>query len=198
MMVSREELFKPEKIVFSKKVYYWWKFEGRYYHMTFLQGCKNVVKWFPIIWRDRDYDHSYILSVIKFKLEKQAKYLDSKNRFISTPSKVKYMNICSDLLDRLINDTYGLEYQDYIDTKFYSKLSDIKGNNNEDYYELEIETANDRLDDYFRKYKLVYKKLSKTIDDRHSISVRIGCLNHERARKLLFKILDEKIEGWWD
>lgn len=28
----------------------------------------------------------------------------------------------SDLLDRLINDTYGLEYQDYIDTKFYSKL----------------------------------------------------------------------------
>lgn len=196
-MVSREELFKSEKIAFYKKVYYWWKFEGRYYHMTFLQGCKNVMKWFPIIWRDRDYDHSYILSVIKFKLEKQAKYLDSKNRFISTPSNVKYMNICSDLLDRLINDTYGLEYQDYIDTKFYSKLSDIKGNNNEDYYELKIETANDRLDDYFRKYKLVYKKLSK-IDDRHSISVRIGCLNHERARKLLFKILDEKIEGWWD
>ena len=92
-------------------------------------------------------------------------------------------------------------YQTYQIVKDIEKLThfieEILVDNNEDYYELKIETANDRLDDYFRKYKLVYKKLSK-IDDRHSISVRIGCLNHERARKLLFKILDEKIEGWWD
>jgi hypothetical protein len=195
---NREELFTHVEIGFWKKAYYWWKFDGRYLHKTFLQGCKNLVKWFPIIWKDRDYDHSYIFSVIKFKLEKQAKYLDFKDRFESTPNKVKYMNICSRLLERLMNDTYGLEYQNYIDTNFYSKLSDYKGEDNGDYYELEIETSNDRLDDYFRKHKSVYNKISNKTDDRHSIALKIAQTNHNRARKLLFKILEEHIEGWWD
>jgi hypothetical protein len=28
--------------------------------------------------------------------------------------------------------------------------------------------------------------------------MNIAYLNHDRARKLLFKIMEENIEGWWD
>jgi hypothetical protein len=28
--------------------------------------------------------------------------------------------------------------------------------------------------------------------------MNIGHINHSRARKLLFKIMEENIEGWWD
>jgi hypothetical protein len=35
-------------------------------------------------------------------------------------------------------------------------------------------------------------------DDKHVIAMNIAHLNHDRARKLLFKIMEENIEGWWD
>jgi hypothetical protein len=44
-----------------------------------------------------------------------------------------------------------------------------------------------------------------SIEDRDSeeetkqvIAMNIGHINHNRARKLLFNILESQIEGWWD
>jgi hypothetical protein len=30
------------------------------------------------------------------------------------------------------------------------------------------------------------------------LAMNVAHLNHERARKLLFKIMEENIERWWD
>ena len=35
-------------------------------------------------------------------------------------------------------------------------------------------------------------------DDKQLIAMNIGYINHDRARKMLFKIMEENIEGWWD
>jgi hypothetical protein len=35
-------------------------------------------------------------------------------------------------------------------------------------------------------------------EDKQVIAMNIGHINHDRARKLLFKIMEENIEGWWD
>ena len=35
-------------------------------------------------------------------------------------------------------------------------------------------------------------------DDKQSIAMNIAHLNHSRAHKLLFRIIEENIEGWWD
>ena len=81
-----------------------------------------------------------------------------------------------------------------------------------DYKQLEIETTSERFDDYFKKYPLVYKKVLTNkelqifgievrdgeIDAKQRIAMNIGRYNHERARKLLFKIMEENIEDWWD
>ena len=34
--------------------------------------------------------------------------------------------------------------------------------------------------------------------DGERIHVAMGCIRHEKARKLLFKILEQRIEHWWD
>jgi hypothetical protein len=36
------------------------------------------------------------------------------------------------------------------------------------------------------------------IDVKQRIAMNIGYYNHNRARKLLFKIMEENIEYWWD
>jgi hypothetical protein len=35
-------------------------------------------------------------------------------------------------------------------------------------------------------------------DMKRVIAQNIAHLNHDRARKLLFKIMEENIEGWWN
>jgi len=50
----------------------WWKFEGRYYHKDIINGVKNLYKWFPIVWKDRDHDHYFIYETLRFKLEQHA------------------------------------------------------------------------------------------------------------------------------
>ena len=35
-------------------------------------------------------------------------------------------------------------------------------------------------------------------DNKQIIAMNIGHINHDRARKLLFKIMEESIESWWD
>ena len=46
---------------------------------NFISKIKNIVRWFPIIWNDGDYDDSYIMEILKFKLSNQANYISKKD-----------------------------------------------------------------------------------------------------------------------
>ena len=39
----------------------------------FINSIKNLIKWFPIIWRDRDWDYAYIEDILLFKLNNMHK-----------------------------------------------------------------------------------------------------------------------------
>ena len=60
-----------------------------------------------------------------------------------------------------------------------------------------IETLKENLSDFFSKYPRIYKKY-RMEKDKKLIARKISQENHNRAKKLLFKILEEKIEYWWD
>ena len=51
------------------KVIRWVKYDAKYLHLDIIRGVKNLIRWFPTIWKDRDYDHSYIYEVLRVKLE---------------------------------------------------------------------------------------------------------------------------------
>ena len=55
----------------------------------------------------------------------------------------------------------------------------------------------DNLDEYFAKYPKQYKKYADE-DERWVIAFKIAQHNQDRSRKLLFKIMERHIEGWWD
>jgi hypothetical protein len=63
---------------------------------------------------------------------------------------------------------------------------------------MESTTTRDDLADYFIKYKRQYELIDKTDKDTHHIAIEIARNNQERSRKLLFKIMEENISGWWD
>lgn len=199
-----KDLFEDRpKLNLWDKVSLWWNFEGRYYHKFLREGIKNIIYWFPIIWKDRNWDHSYIYIMLQHKLKAQAKYIGSKDRHTRAQQDAKRMTICVNLIQKLQDDFYGLEYTDYAeDLHWFETINDGTGNST-----WEHENVWEKYDDYFAKYPLIYKKvmagegvfpLKGREDDKQVIAMNIAHLNEARAHKLLFKIIEQDINSWWD
>ena len=200
-MIDFGEKEKPNSF---KKIGLWWKFSGRYYHSDFIQGVKNLWKWFPTIWKDRDWDQGFIYEIIKVKLKNQSDYIGSRNTFISTKRNSELMKLTTRLIQRCQDDFYELEIMDYQEIK----LKFVPTDETEKWFRMEDTIVSERFDEYFKKYPLQYKRvLSGEINrfDREAeekekivIGMEIAHENQERCRKLLFKIMERHIDGWWD
>lgn len=166
----------------------------RYYIRTFVKGIKNLIRWFPIIWKDRDWDHHFIFEILKFKLKNQAEYIGKKGNHISAKRDAERMMLCVRLLERVQTEYYGLEYQDYnkIDLEF------IDSKTHPGKYEMKFTEISENFDEYFKKYPLIYKKVFEPGMKKSQIAFRMALINEERANKLLFKILEGNIRKWWD
>ena len=168
------------------------------------QGIINLWKWFPIIWKDRDWDDHFIWEILKNKLVWQAKYIGKHDRHTTAELDVRRMLICAKLMDNIQDEFYSGEYMDYYE-------SNIEWIHHSDGYEMKTQITSEHFDDYFKKYPLVYTKIltdnklqifkiegDSESDVKERIAMNIGLYNHIRSKKLLFKIMEENIESWWD
>lgn len=207
--MEREYFEDRKRPSFIEKIRLWWKFEGRYYLKNFKEGIKKLWYWFPVIWKDKDYDHSYIYEVLKHKLKSQALYIGSRDIHTRADQDSRRMLICANLIDKLQEGYYEIEYADYIEDRSWFEPYKDK-DSKEELYEWKNEIVSENIDDFFKKYPLVYKrvingegpfKLNKKDSDseyKKTIAMNISHINKKRAHKLLFKIMEENIEAWWD
>lgn len=183
-----------------QKIKRWFKYEGRYYHRDLIQGIKNLWRWFPLIWKDRDWDDHYIWVLLEKKLANQAKYIGDRDFHMNAKRDAERMMTCVRLINKVREEYYQSEYTDYHKCEFH--WDDIP--DKPDYSELRIEELSEDFDDYFKKYPRIYKhvlKMDKTPfkrSEKSGIAMNISRINHSRAKKLLFKMLEEHIESWWD
>ena len=194
---------RPRPNVF-RRIYLWWNHDGKYYHKYFKQGVKNLWYWFPIIWKDRNWDDHYIFEVVKHKLKAQAKYIGNQDRHTRAQLDAKRMRLCVKLIELIQDETYQMEYMDYHkDRVWFTDCEDKPG-----YSIYNSEEVWENYDAFFKKYPLVYKRVMKgegpfTLNGRDEsdmkriIAMNIAHINQERVHKLLFKILEQNIRGWW-
>jgi len=204
-LIGKDFFEDRSKLNLWDKISLWWTFDGKYYHKFLKHGIKNIIYWFPIIWKDRNWDHDYIFRLLQHKLKAQSKYIGSNNRHTRAQYDAQRMNICVNLMQKLQDSFYDLEYMDYAKERhWFEPCKDREG-----YSTWESKTLYENFDVYFKKYPLVYKKVMKgegpfTLDGKDEddlkkvIAMNIAHLNQDRARKLLFKIMEENIEKWWD
>ena len=200
-----EDLKNRPRPNFFRRIWLWWEHDGKYYHKYFIQGVKNIIYWFPVIWKDRNWDGHYIFEILQHKLVAQANYIGKRDFHTRAQLDAKRMRLCVKLIKKVQEEDYTMEYMDYAkDRVWFTDCEDRPGSslyNSEEIWE--------KYDEYFAKYPLVYKKVLKgegvfTLNGRDDsemkrvIAMNIAHLNHDRARKLLFKIMEENIEGWWD
>jgi hypothetical protein len=181
----------------------WWDHEGKYYHKMFRTGVKNLIYWFPIIWKDRNWDSHYIFEILSHKIKAQSKYIGERDIHTRAKRDVEVMMSCVRLMKLVQEEFYSMEYSDYHKTKhWFEDIEDRPGLST-----WESKLLEENFDDYFAKYPLIYKRvlngeghfnLDGRREDKQIIAMNIAHINHDRARKLLFKIMEEHIERWWD
>lgn len=168
----------------------------------FFKRIRNLYRWFPIIWKDQDWDDWYIFEILKFKIRNQADYIGYHDRHMRAKRDAEIMYTCYRLMDDVQNEFYSSEYFDY----YEQELKFIDSESHPGMYEMDLgEIKRDNLNTYFAKYPRIYKQVVEgkiktpfKTDTKQGIAIAMGHVNQERAHKLLFKILEQNITRWWD
>ena len=190
-----------------RRIWLWWHHDGKYLHKTIKWGIQNLIYWFPVIWKDRNWDSHYIFEVMKHKLVSQADYIGRRDFHTRAQQDARIMRLCVKLMGLVQDEFYSSEYSDYHKTKHWFEDIDEKPG----YSSWESRLLEENFDDYFKKYPLIYKRVlngegifplgdhdNVSTDKKQRIAMNIGYINHDRTKKLLFKIMGEHIEEWWD
>jgi len=180
-----------------------YKLKDNFYFIKY--GIQNLYIWFPIIWKDRDWDHEYLYEIIELKIKNMLILQKKHGEFTYNTLIIRDMKICLKLLDRIINDHYMDERNNYVSHKHsFVRIE------NSDLFEIESDLIKNNLSTYINKYPLdmkktysyYYKILKKydndMNDERTQERLTLYCaqLRKEKAKQLLFRILGDKVENW--
>lgn len=160
----------------------------------FFRKLTNLIDWLPVIWNDYPYDYSSIYTILDKKLNKMLVFFESGNVWQSDESlkpTIKELKLVISLLDKIREDFYGLEYMEYLEEDM--EFIPIE---NDDCYELEFKLKKDNLDEYFKKYHV--KNIPTDFTERKKLAIQISRKKEEQCKRLFFKLLNDKIERWWD
>lgn len=170
----------------------------------FFEGVYNIIKWIPTIYKDKDWDQWHIYNM----LEKKLLYTRNNLLELGYSEKCPFVNrditICLNLISLLKDESYTLEYQDYCDEEIV--FTPVE---NTDTSKLDIILHSETYDAYFKSNMSTYRNVLKYLEkNKHRYSVEItdkglqartlSRFKHDKARKLLFSIMESKIEQWWD
>jgi len=144
----------------------------------FFRNIKNIIRWIPVLWSDRDWDHGFIYILLHKKLEHMEEFFRSDKSYTSDATEVaEEIKAAKELAYRLFKNNYLNE-----------ALIDFENK----YGENAIFTVANFEDG----------KLTWTVDDEKMEMFRKACrdsdINYETDKEKLFDLMKEKVNGWWD
>lgn len=165
-----------------------------------IEGIINIFKWIPVIYKDKNWDSHYIFEILKFKLIQQRKELVAANRHMGVEALNKDITLCLNLIERIQEDYYDLEYMDYCKNDY--NWIPCENEEHPDCSELDIVHVSENFDNFFSKYKCSVRKVLRKdrslSSNKSKLALRLAQHNQRRCQELLFKVLNERIKHWWD
>jgi len=157
----------------------------------FFWRIKNTWSWTKFAWNIRWYEYTDIYGIIKFSLQKTIEHFESSQvQHTDTQRDVEYMRLCIKLIDRLQTD--------YYDERMEEELQKRWGN-----YRDAVKVKREFKDDDI----LVLFEIKRELEVTEADSKRYNkdfkkTLNYwrgkqQKAKRLLFNILNNRIEHWW-
>lgn len=152
----------------------------RSFYYDFKYGIKNLIKWFPVIWGDRDWDFAFLFALLEKKFALYEKEWSTKAKFIADSKKqVKRFKICKEICRRLKDDWYYHENTFMFHDKKWGEFN-IK----------------ESIDSSFR-FSRKNTKSKEDIDLETKESLRLYIVENER-KKADMELLQMYIRKYWN
>jgi len=177
---------KVKNIYFSLRGFYYRNLTPSTLYYRTKYGIRNLIVWFPIIWRDRDFDHAYLFTMLEYKFSRMEKLFRKYGHLVSSDRNAHTTMICKNLCKRLADDDY---------TNPYEK----RNRPHTEWFRKKLQEAMHReLDEkgcivIVRHYKLDEPD-SRWILPAHEHEVYLA----DQDLELLCKLIQKHSRGWWD
>jgi hypothetical protein len=149
-----------------------------------ITGIKNLIKWFPIIWNDKQWDYYYFYKILYHKLKLMEEFWKSDEPVSAKTEKTaKQIMIAKNLAKRLMENNYldnalmwhKQKYPDYLD----KALSIVPYKDNPKIYMYVDKNPVDAQESF--------RRCGKHAD-----------YMEKQDKDMLFNLLKKYIERWWD
>lgn len=159
-----------------KKLFYMFYWTDLYYDIKF--GIMSIIKYFPIVWKMRNWDYVYLFEMQKFQLSILLKTLKQGHEIKKTRiPKQKNIQRCIVLLNNLIEDNYhercGFDHNRI-------NFKSIPDKNNPEITNFVNVHSNPQS---YKEIRNIFNKSEKL---------------QKQELKELFSILENGVLGWWD
>jgi len=151
-------------------------------------GFSNLITWFPVIWKDRNWDHYFIYVMLRHKLHLMEQLIRHHGMHVNNIKDADGIKKCVLLLDRLIADEYGENAFMPHDKKWgKAEMSWHDIDDEPEMCSLEINRSNVKTEEDKKEERKSFKRCS----DQEQLS-------RQQDIEMLFESMKKKIEGWWD
>jgi hypothetical protein len=161
----------------------------------FYRRVKNVLRWLPTIWKDRDWDDSYITEILIKKLEFTRDFYLSGKAYSAEAEKVA--DEIKEAIDRLHMTRDSWEFyedlaMEQLEQKWGKTTFDFvphkhDENGNVLSYEMKSETENVETDEDEEQYR---KEFRETLDEARK--------QYMKDKIKAYKFIAKNIDKWWD
>lgn len=162
-------------------------------------GVLNLIKWFPVIWNDRNWDYSYANEILIRKLEMMRDHFMEEKYVLNSRFYGLRINTVINILNKVQSEDYTTEYLEYYNQDFNIDSNGVLHWEDDPY---------DNLGMFFDKYPRVYKQAVKSLPrqyvnsgtdkQRVGIAIQMCNINQKRATELAYRIISTYSPRWWD
>jgi len=155
----------------------------------FFRKCNNVLRWLPTIWKDEDWDSSYITEILIKKLEHKRDYFSSDSPYSSNAKETAtQLQIAISLLHQTKDswEFYECEVMEELDAKWGEGVLRIEplGNGSS---ELHIDYDGVKTEEDKEQYN---KEFSE--------GMKRARKEYEKDKRMAFRYIADHIDLWWD
>jgi len=162
-----------------------------YYNVT--QGIPNLIKWFPVIWSDRNWDFYFIWTLLHRKLYLMEKHIRQHSHHLYKERDADQIKICVNLLKRILDDEYYENVFKNHDKKWgkthfnWKKIDGEEFGYKEEVCSLDITRENAKTDEEKAQQTKEFRILSTKVEEQKKQDINY-----------LFDYMKKHIQGWWD
>lgn len=154
---------------------------------TFFYRIWNIIRWIPILWKDRWDDYYYLLSIIEYKLK----------RIKSTKEKFQRIDLLIHILP-ILKEGYNSMHDYYTSDINFVEVED-KDYDGEKLYTIEVIMIEDNLKEFLALHKNKTRQVRAQYPDKddYHVAMHVTRMVEEQAKRVFFGSMSKYYDSWW-